>query len=95
MGTPCFQSRARLAQKSSDAATNFGPSLFKQYKHTPPFPVRILKMPNWKHYALATEESQVQTPEALVSIQVTLERVLGRIVLCCKGQENNEVLLGK
>ncbi len=52
-------------------------------------------MSNSKHYALATEESQVQTLEALVSIQVTLERVLDMIVLCCKGQENNEVLLGK
>ncbi len=84
-----------MAQKSSDAATNLGPLLFKQYKHTPPLPVRILKMSNGKQYALATEESQVRTPEALISIQVTLERVLDRIVLCCKGQENNEVLLGK
>ncbi len=57
-----------------------------------PIQVRILKMSNSKHYALATEESQVQSLEALVSIQVTLQRVLDRIVLCCKGQENNEVL---
>ncbi len=95
MGTTCFQSRARLAQQSTDAATNLGPSLFKQYKHVRSLQVRILKMSNSKRYALATEESQVQTVEALVSIEVTLERVLDRIVLCCKGQENNEVLLGK
>ncbi len=95
MGTTCFQSRARLAQQSTDAAINPDPLLFKQYKHVRSLQVRILKMSNSKHYALATEESQVQTLEALVSVQVTLERVLDRIVLCCKGQENNEVLLGK
>ncbi len=94
MGTTCLRSRARLAQQSTDAATNLA-SLFKQYKHVRSLQVRILKISNSKHYALATEESQVQTLEALVSIQVTLDRVLDRIVLCCKGQENNEVLLGK
>ncbi len=78
-----------MAQQSTDAATNLGSSLFK---HVRSLQVPILKMSNSKHYALATEENQVQSLEALVSIQVTLERVLERIVLCCKGQENNEEL---
>ncbi len=57
MGTTCFQSRARLAQKSADAATNLALAL--QTVQTPPG--LILKVSNSKHYALATEESQVQT----------------------------------
>ncbi len=61
MGTTYLQSRARLAQQSTDAATNLGPSLFKQYKHVRSLQVRILKMSNSKHYELATEERQVQT----------------------------------
>ncbi len=81
-----------MAQQCTDAAIHLGPSLFKQYKLVRTLQVRILKMSNSKHYAFATEESQVET---LVDIQVTLERVLDRIVLCCKGQENNEVLFGK